>query len=106
MSESTGRISFINSADYVSDVTGTDAVGCLATLSTGDGQAVNVYTQSLRLQQTLEMAYATGRRVAVDYEEKHVVLAEQRGPSTGPNAAESTDTFEGPFKLQAMWTLE
>ena len=29
MSESTGRITFINSADYVSDVTGTDAVGCL-----------------------------------------------------------------------------
>jgi hypothetical protein len=106
MSESTGRIVFINSADYVSDVTGTDAVGSLATLRTDDGKAVDVFTQSSRLQHTLEMAYATGRRVAVDYTENPVVLSERRGPSTGPNVDRSGDDFEGPFKLQVMWTLE
>ena len=30
MGESTGRIVFINSHDYVSDVTGTPAIGCMA----------------------------------------------------------------------------
>jgi len=32
MGESTGRIVFINSHDYVSDVTGTPAIGCMASL--------------------------------------------------------------------------
>lgn len=106
MGESTGKVVFINSHDYVSDVTGTEVVGCMASLMTEDGKAVDVYTQSLRLQHTLEMAYATRHKVAVDYSEKKVVLAEQRGPVTGTTSAEPTDGFEGPFKLQAMWTLE
>jgi hypothetical protein len=106
MSESTGRITFINSHDYVSDVTGTEVVGCLASLTPEDGKAVDVYTQSLRLQHTLEMAYVTQRKVTVDYAEKQVVLAEQRRPTTGSTPDEQTDHFEGPFRLQALWTLE
>src|SRR5262245_33146457 len=67
MGESTGRIVFINSHDYVSDVTGTPAIGCLASLRSDDGSEVVLYTASLRLQHTLEMAFATKTRVTADY---------------------------------------
>ena len=105
MGESTGRIDFINSADYVSDVLGTHVSGCTATLLTEDGQTVVLYTQSLRLHHTLEMAYATGKLVTADYAAQ-VTLAEERGPVTRSTAADSPADFEGPFRLQAMWTLE
>jgi hypothetical protein len=52
------------------------------------------------------MAYATQRKVTVDYAEKQVVLAEQRRSTTGSTPDEQTDHFEGPFRLQALWTLE
>ena len=59
MGETTGRIVFVNSHDYVS-VLGTPAVGCMVVLR-GDGDSdVVLNTGSLRLQHTLEMAYATG----------------------------------------------
>jgi hypothetical protein len=42
MGESAGQIVFINSHDYVSDVTGTAAVGCMASMKTEDGKEVVV----------------------------------------------------------------
>jgi hypothetical protein len=106
MFESTGQIVHINSHDYVSDVTGTAAVGCMATMKTEDGADVVVYTQSLRLQHTLEMAYATRRKVTVDYFESETSLNEEQRRITTATGAEPADGFEGPFKLKAMWTRE
>jgi hypothetical protein len=99
MGESTGRIVFINSHDYVSDVTGTPAIGCLASLRSDDGSEVILYTASLRLQHTLEMAFATKTRVTVDYFDADASPAEQRG-------REPSSRFPGSFNLKAMWTLE
>jgi hypothetical protein len=100
MGESTGRIVFINSHDYVSDVTGTPAIGCIASLLTDDGGSeVSLYTSSLRLQHTLEMAFATKTRVTVDYFDADASPAEQRGREASPG-------FLGPFSLRAMWTRE
>jgi hypothetical protein len=106
MGESAGQIVFINSHDYVSDVTGTAAVGCMASMKTEDGKEVVLYTQSLRLQHTLEMAYATGRKVRVDYFESEAPLNEQQRLIATAAGAEPAGGFEGPFNLKAMWTLE
>jgi hypothetical protein len=107
MGESTGRIVFINSHDYESDVTGTDVVGCMASLRTDDGTDVVVVTQSLRLQHTLEMAYATRHHVGVDYDQVAASFNEdqERLISKAPNV-EAVNGFKGPFKLKAMWTLD
>ena len=105
MGESSGVIVFINSHDYVSQASGMEVVGCMASLMPEEGKEVVVYTQSLRLQHTLEMAYATKHKVLLDYSET-VEPAEQRGPVTKATAAEPVGGLEGPFKLQAMWTLE
>jgi hypothetical protein len=51
----------------VSDVTGTEAVGCMFSLKTEDGREMVLYTRSLRLQHTLEIVFATKCNVAVDY---------------------------------------
>jgi hypothetical protein len=51
MSEKSGTIVFINSHDYLTDITGENWVGCLASLYLGDGQEILLYTESLRLQQ-------------------------------------------------------
>ena len=99
MGESTGRIVFINSHDYVSDVTGTPAIGCMASLRSDGGSEVILYTASLRLQHTLEMAFATKTRVTVDYFDTDASPTEQRG-------REPSSSFLGPFNLKAMWTLE
>ena len=106
MREYTGRIVFINSHDYVSDVTGTQAIGCMATLKTEDGDGVVFYTQSLRLQHTLEMAYANKCKVAVDYWETEASLTEQGRLVSTATAREPTLSFSGPFNLKAIWTLE
>lgn len=105
MGHNTGKIVFINTADYVSDVTGTKASGCMANLRTDNGKIVVVYTQSLRLQQTLEMSYVARCKVTVDYSDQRVVT-EQRGPVMSNTHAESDAEFDGPFRLQSMWTLE
>jgi hypothetical protein len=105
MGDATGKIVFINTADYVSDVTGTKAAGCMANLTTDEGKIVVVYTQSLRLQQTLEMSFVARCRVTVDYSDKPVVT-EQRGPMISNTHAEFDAGFDGPFRLQSMWTLE
>jgi hypothetical protein len=99
MGESTGHIVFINSHDYVSDVTGTPAIGCTASLRSDGGSEVVLYTGSLRLQHSLEMAYATKSKVTVDYFDTDASPTEQRG-------LEPSSSFLGPFNLKAMWTLE
>jgi hypothetical protein len=107
MGESTGHIVFINSHDYVSDVTATEAVGCMASLTTDDGTEVVLVTPSLRLQHTLEMLYATQHRVTADYE--HVAAPfnnEQQRLISKSRNAEAVDGFEGPFILKAIWTLD
>jgi len=106
MGESTGRITFINSHDYVSDVTGTAAVGCLASLTCDDGNVVDLYTQSARLQHTLEMAYSTQRRVTVDFADGQVTPNEQRKPATSSTSNGPSRRLEGPYRLEALWTLE
>ena len=104
MGESTGRIVFINSHDYVDDVFGRPVIGCMATLRSADGSDVVLLTQSLRLHHTLEMAYATKCKVTVDYFEAESSLTENRGlRSTAPDRDPG---FLGPFNLKAMWTLE
>ena len=99
MGESTGRIVFINSHDYISDVTGTPAIGCTASLRSDGGSEVFLYTASLRLQHTLEMAFATKTRVTADYFDADASPAEQRG-------REPSSSSRGPFNLNAIWTLE
>jgi hypothetical protein len=106
MGESTGQIVFINSHDYVSDLTGEEVVGCLALMKTEDGKDAALYTKSLRLQHTLEMAYATNRRVTVDYFETEAPLSEQQRLINTAKDTEPAEGFEGPFTLKAMWTLE
>jgi hypothetical protein len=106
MGESTGKIIFINSHDYVSDVTGTQVVGCIASLATDDGAEVALYTQSLRLQHTLEMAYATKNKVTVDCSENQAQPPERRGLVSTGTSAVPVRSFDGPFRLNAIWTLE
>jgi hypothetical protein len=105
--ESVGQIVFINSHDYVSDVKGTDVVGCLASLATQDGAEVALYTRSLRLQNTLEMAYATKSKVAVDYfdVESESVHSQQSLIGTADRGAMERKLL-GPFNLKAIWTVE
>ena len=105
MRESTGQVVFINSHDYVSDVTLTDVVGCMATLKTDDGTDVVLYTGSLRLQHTLEMVFATKQRVTVDYHEAEKTLTEQQRLIGTARGDRSEDKFQGPFDLKALWTL-
>jgi hypothetical protein len=107
MGESTGHIVFINSHDYVSDVTATEAVGCMAALTTDDGTDVVLVTQSLRLQHTLEMAYATQHQVTADYEQVVDPFNDEQQRLVGKSRnAEAADGFEGPFKLKAIWTMD
>ena len=106
MGESTGQITFINTHDYVSDVGGTQVTGCMASLKTDDGTEVVLYTQSLRLQHTLEMAYAAKCEVAVDYFDTATSLTEQRPLGKQATDREPVRSFLGPFNLKAMWTLE
>jgi hypothetical protein len=104
MNESTGLIVFINSHDYISDVTGEAVVGCLAIMKTDDGKEVALVTKSERLQHTLEMAYATKRKFTVDYFTTAAKSPmDQRLAATAKAAASK---FHGPFILKAMWTRE
>jgi hypothetical protein len=107
MGESTGHIVFINSHDYVSEVTATETVGCMASLTTDDGTDVVLVTRSLRLQHTLEILYATRHRVTADYEQAAVPFNnEQERLISKSRHAEAVDGFEGPFILKAIWTLD
>lgn len=106
MGEATGRVAFLNSHDYVSDLTGDPVAGCMAFLRSDDGSELAVHTGSLRLQQTLETAYATKVRVAVDFVDAEASLPEQqRLMSTAPDRG-APSSFLGPFSLKAIWTLE
>jgi hypothetical protein len=89
----------------VSDVTGTPAVGCLATLRTADDAEVVLYTGSLRLQHTLEMVFAAKCEVTVDYFDADTSINEQRR-LVGTATTREPDGFSGPFNLKAVWTLE
>src|SRR6185295_2302571 len=102
MGESTGQIVFINSHDYVSDITGQEYVGCLASMKTEDGREVALYTKSLRLQHTLEMACATKRKVTVDYFETVTPIGDGQRLIATAAGANSARGFEGPFTLKAM----
>jgi hypothetical protein len=104
MSEKTGKIVFINSHDYVSDITGETWVGCLASLRLGDDTEVFLYTESLRLHQTLEMAYATGRTVTVSYWDQTPKNVGDREPVTQTMATRKASG--GPFTVKAIWTFE
>jgi hypothetical protein len=106
MGESTGQIVFINSHDYVSDVTGSPVIGCMALLRSDMGSDVVLYTGSLRLQHTLEMAYAAKGKVTVDYFETEASLDEQRGLAGAAPVRDPSPDFLGPFNLKAVWTLE
>jgi hypothetical protein len=106
MDESTGQIVFINSHDYVSEVTGEQYVGCLAFMKTEDGKDVALYTKSLRLQHTLEMAYASKSKVTIDYFETVVPVGERQRLLTTATHAATNQSFEGPFTLKAIWTRE
>jgi hypothetical protein len=88
MGEATGRIVFINSHDYVSDL-----------LTSDDGS-----NGSLRLQQTLEIADASKARVAVDYFEVEASLPEQQRLVSAVTDRELSSGFLGPFNLKVMWT--
>jgi hypothetical protein len=103
MGEKSGKIVFINSHDYVSDITGETWAGCLASLLS-DGAEVLLYTESLRLHQTLEMAYATGRSVAVSYWDETPKGAGEREPVA--QVMETRDTSGGMVVVKAIWTLE
>jgi len=104
MGEQSGKIVFINSHDYVSDITGEKWVGCLASLRLGDSTEMFVYTESLRLHQTLEMAYATGRAVTVSYWDETPTDMGDRDPVAQVMA--TREASDGPFIVKAIWTLE
>jgi hypothetical protein len=106
MDESTGTIVFINSHDYVSETTGQQYVGCLAFMKTDDGRDVALYTKSLRLQHTLEMAYATKRKFTVDYFETVTPIDGRERLIATVAVAKTGGRFEGPFTLKAMWSQE
>jgi hypothetical protein len=104
MGEASGTIRFINSHDYVSDITGENWVGCLASLRLSEGEEISLYTESLRLQQTLEMTYATGRTVTVSYWDQTPGTIGEREPVA--HAIATRRAARGPFLVKAIWTLE
>ena len=104
MSEKSGKIVFINSHDYTSDITGEKWVGCLASLALEDGAEILLCTESLRLQQTLEMAYATGRKVTVSYWDHTPKSIGEREPIT--QATITRKGSGGMSIVKAIWTLE
>jgi hypothetical protein len=104
MGEASGTIRFINSHDYVSDITGEKWVGCLASLLLSEGAEISLYTESLRLQQTLEMTYATGRAVTVSYWDQTPENISEREPVS--QAIATRRAASGPFLVKAIWTLE
>ena len=104
MSDKTGTIVGINSHDYVSDVNGKKWNGCLATLRSPEGERVSFYTESLRLQQTLEMAYATGRRVTVNHWDEPSRTAEALGPTASADMKGAAG--DELFIVKAIWTRE
>lgn len=105
MIDTTGRIVHLDSFDYVSDVDGFEARGCMATMTTDDGTSVVFWTQSMRLQHTLEMAYATQRRFGVDYFDNGPEMNDEAAPVTRMREREPVG-FSGPFELKAVWTVE
>jgi len=104
MSEKSGNVVFINSHDYISDITGEKWVGCLASLRLGDGAEISLYTESLRLHQTLEMAYTTGRTVTVSYWDQTPKNIGEREPVA--QAIATRKASGGMFIVKAIWTLE
>lgn len=104
MSENSGKIVFINSHDYISDITGEKWIGCLASLRLSDESEIFVYTESLRLHHTLEMAYATGRTVTVSYWDEAPENIDGREPVAQVMAAR--EAAGGLFIVKAIWTLE
>ena len=104
MGEQSGKVVFINSHDYVSDITGEKWVGCLASLRLSEGAEISLYTESLRLQQTVEMTYATGRAVTVSYWDQTPKNIGEREPVA--QAIATRKASSGPFLLKAIWTLE
>jgi hypothetical protein len=104
MPEQTGRIVFINSHDYTSDATGEQWVGCLTSLRLEDGNEILLYAKSMRLQQTVEMAYATGRKVTVSYWDTHPNSLNEQEPIT--QAIADRKASAGFFIIKAIWTLE
>ena len=104
-SESTGRIVDIDSFDYVSEYDGFEARGCMATMTTDEGTSVVVWTQSMRLQHTLEMAYATQRRFGVEYFDKAPEMTDESAPMRRMRDRQPLG-FLGPFELKIVWTME
>jgi hypothetical protein len=107
-SVSTGRISGIDSFDYVSEYDGFEARGCMATMTTDDGTSVVVWTQSMRLQPTLEMAYATQRRFAIEYFDNDPEMTDEGAPMRRMRRMRDPEPlgFLGPFELKIVGTVE
>lgn len=103
MAEKTGKIVFINSHEYVSDVTGEKWVGCLAAIR-HDGGETTLYTESVRLQHTLEMAYATARKVTVSYWDKPPKPLSKSEPIA--QALAGRKSAGEMYIVKAIWTME
>jgi len=98
MDERAGQIVFINSHDYVSG--GQDVVGCLAFIRADDGKETALYTKSLRLQQTLEMAYASKRKVRLSFWPEKADAAENQLKS-GALFSKVKAGFDGPLHSES-----
>lgn len=105
MGESTDRIRFINSHDYVGDLDDRPVAGCLASLRTEGDTNVVLYMRSLRLRHTLEMVYAATCVVTVDYSEEDTTrrsaIARNAGdgPRTGAQLREAVPAQGGRVDL-------
>ncbi|MEO7418467.1 MAG: hypothetical protein ABI163_15510 [Thermoanaerobaculia bacterium] len=102
MGELTGMITFINSHDYVSDITGDTVRGCLAVIKHDSGNT-SLYTTSERLQGTLEMAYAAKPRVTVSFWDNQPDFSKTVTEAFAEFRLAEADN-EGPFAVKAIWT--
>jgi len=103
MGELTGKIAFLNSHDYVSDITGTWR-GCLATIK-HDAGSTSLYTTSERLQGALEMAYTAKPRVTVSFWDDPPASSKTEAGLRAEFSAIEADN-QGPFIIKAIWTRE
>jgi hypothetical protein len=105
MGEAVGKITFINTDDYTSDVDGKHYAGCTASLTNDDGTEVVVYTESMRLQHTIEMAFAVGCEVTVDYVDVETLVGYQRLRGRRSIDGDPSSNTVGAFEVNAIWTM-
>ena len=100
MDERVGTIVFINSHDYVSRETGEKWAGCLSAIRADDGHETLLYTESLRLQHTLEMAFASGRKFRVRF------WPDKSDRDRPLEVGNRIGGLDGPYILKAIWTAD